>query len=393
MIGWSRLKTLVISKPMYSYILPLVEFPDDGDNFFIQKSIDVISSYGSIIALTLGKYNVDVDFTGAVGGDDLAIQIKEKFEKNNVKVNYLERYFGEKTAISYKIYNQKTNRFTTISEIGSKIALTKYKYDFLPNVIIMDDSDYNANLAAINNYPDALKIYVGDKYNKESSVYCNKCNYVISTLSFASGATGITEGLNKSKNIVALFQKYIDLYGSQLIIKLDNFDVLYCVNDEVRMIKNVNRDIKNKDSIYYSVLIYFIINNIDIENAIKLTNKVMLSSANEIDLISDIPEFNVIELVLNEYKTIEESRQAHINNIQNQEQIETLNNNQNNIEQTELQSQQPNVVNQEIVGQSQQVIQPEEQFIPNQNNNFTNQNIFLNNQNINTDGVNNGQSF
>ena len=33
--------------------------------------------------------------------------------------------------------------------------------------------DYSANLAAINNFPDSKKIYIANKFTKDSIVYCN----------------------------------------------------------------------------------------------------------------------------------------------------------------------------------------------------------------------------
>ncbi|MBQ3021387.1 MAG: hypothetical protein IJD92_04090 [Bacilli bacterium] len=293
------MKVLVITKPVYDYILPLVEFPSDGDIFNIENSIKTISSIGSIVSVTLAKYNLEVYLTGTIGYDDTGKKIKEILSNNKVNVDYIENTDGN-TCTSYKIYNSKSNKFTCINEKSLKGDLTKYKYDIEPEVIIMDDKDYQANLAAINNYPNSTLIYIGEKYTKESSIYCNKCNYVISNLSFASEATGITN-LKKEKNYVELFQKFIDLYNTNLIIKLDNFDILYCINDEVRLIKNINKNITNKDYIYYSVLVYNLINNKNIEDSIKLTNKIMLNSNNDINLLNDIPEYNVVNEIIKNY--------------------------------------------------------------------------------------------
>ena len=340
-----------------------------------------------MVALTLGKYGMDVDFTGAVGEDEQAKKMREIFDKYQVKTQYLETCYTEKSAVSYKIYNSKSNKFTSINETANKLRLSKYKYEFIPDVVIMDDKDYNANLAAINNYPNALLIYIGDKFTKESSIYCNKCKYIITNLSFASGATGITDGLNKSKNIVALFQKFIDLYEANLIIKLDNFDLLYCVDNEVRMIKNINKSITNKDSVYYSVLIYFIINNYDIENAIKLTNKVMLSSANEIDFTLDIPDYSFIESAIKEY-----NENKSTNNYQNIE-----NQNIQNVEEVKNNNVVPNVQEQMTpITENNNVQQPINQNnipiqnIQNQNINQPQNTVIETNQNINNNGVNNG---
>lgn len=307
------MKTLVISKPIYDYILPLVEFPEDGDTFFIENSIKTLSNVGVLTAITLAKYGLDVSFTGMIGDDEIGRKIKEIFESYRINTKYIETSYTERTCSNYKIYNSKTNKFTTIQEKSIKATLTKYKYEFIPDVIIMDDGDYGANLAAINNYPNSKLIYIGNKFTKDSLVYCNKCNYIISTLSFASEATGVTTNLNKEKNIVQLFQKFVDLYNANLIIKLNNFDILYCINDEVRLMKNINKNITNKENLYDACLSYFIITTNNVENSIKLTNKVMLESGNEFDMIKNIPDYKVIADNINNTKTnnqiVEEPKQ------------------------------------------------------------------------------------
>jgi len=309
------MKVLVISKPIYDNIMPLVEFPCDGDNFYIDSTIKTISNVSSLIAITLAKYGVNVSFTGMVGEDYIGNKIKEIFNSYSIDTKYIETSYNERTCVSYKIYNKKTNKFTNINEMSLKANLTKYKYEFIPDVIIMDDKDYHANAAALNNYPNALSIFVSDKYTKESSLYLNKCKYIFANLKFASDVTGVVNDLSKPKNIIELFQKYTDLYNSSLVIKLDNFDILYCVNDEVRLIKNINKNITNKESVYYSVLCYFLINKLDIENAIKLTNKAMLSSNSELDMIENIPEVSSINECINLYNNnIKEQNNLYQNN-------------------------------------------------------------------------------
>lgn len=292
------MKTLVISRPIYDNILPLVEFPQDGDKFFIENSVKSFGNVGCLVAITLASYGMDVSFTGMIGEDETGRKIKEILESYRIDTQYIETSYTEKTLNNYKIYNSKTNKFTTITEKSIKNNLTKYKYEFIPDAIVMDDGDYNANLAAINNYPNSKLIYIGEKFTKDSLIYCNKCKYIIAPLSFASDATGVNNDLNKPKNILNLFQKFIDLYTANLIIKLDNFDLLYCVNDEVRLIKNINKNITNKDNVYYSVLTYFLINTNDVESSIKYTNKVMLSSSSELDMVKNIPDYNEIKSIL-----------------------------------------------------------------------------------------------
>jgi len=330
------MKTLVISKPVYDYILPLVEFPQDGNNFYIDNSLKTLSNIGTLCAITLGKYGMDVSFTGMIGEDETGRKIKEILESFNIDTKYIETSYTERTEVNYKIYNSKTNKFTTISEKSIKNGLTKYKYEFIPDVVVMDDGDYSANLAAINNYPNSKLIYIGEKFTKDSLIYCNKCNYIITTINFASQATGVTSNLNKPKNVVSLFQKFIDLFNANLIIKLNNFDILYCVNDEVRLIKNVNKNIANKDNLFYSILTYFLINTNDIENSIKLTNKVMLESSNDLDMIKNIPDYKIVkeslENINNVVNNLENNVQNQVNNTEiNNNSVVQTNNEPNNI--------------------------------------------------------------
>ena len=319
------MKTLVISRPVYDNILPLVEFPQDGDKFFIENSIKSFGNIGSLVAITLASYGMDVSFTGMIGEDETGRKIKEILESYRIDTQYIETSYTEKTCNNYKIYNSKTNRFTTICEKSIKNSLTKYKYEFIPEAIVMDDGDYNANLAAINNFPNSKIIYIGEKFTKDSLIYCNKCNYIIATLSFAADATGVNSDLNKPKNILNLFQKFIDLYNANLIIKLDNFDILYCVNDEVRLIKNINKNIINKDNVYYSVLTYFLINTNDIETSIKYTNKVMLSSSSELDMVKNIPSYNEVKSLIENIKNSNVDMNINESNIETTSDI--LNNN------------------------------------------------------------------
>ena len=333
------MKSLVISKPIFSHILPLNEFPSDGDKFFIDSGIKTLASLGSTIAILLSRYGINTSYTGVVGNDETGNKVRDILVKNKVDTSVMELSENESTPINYQIYNAKTNTFTNVLEKSLKRTLTKYKYDFNPDVVIMDDGDYEANMAAINNYPNANLFYIGLKYNATSSVYANKCRYVISTLSFASDITGVVNGLNKPKNIVNLFQKYVDLYNSNLIIVMDNFDVLYYVNDEVRLIKNTNT-IKNKDNIYYALLIYFIINTNNIEESIKFTNKAMELSKSELDQLQNIPDYKDIYPLIQDIskykisglKPDEKIEEVKLTNINEEKPIEIQKNDNNDVE-------------------------------------------------------------
>lgn len=290
---------LVIGKPTLDYIVSLEEFPKETDKFIIDNSIKTMNNFTEIISILLSMYGCIVNYTGVIGEDEVGNKIRKILESYNINTKYIETSYEESTCVNYKIYNRKNNTFTNIFQNSIKNNLIKYKYDFEPNVVIMDDGDYNANMAAINNYPNSKLIYIGTKYTTGSNVYLNKCKYVIANTNFITNATGVYKNLDKPKVVVSMFQKFIDMYNTNIIVKLDNFDILYVVDDEVRIIKNINKNLKNKDNVYLSVLCYFLVITDNIELSIKYTNKVMLESNNDIDMINNIPSKNNIDNILN----------------------------------------------------------------------------------------------
>ncbi len=312
------MKVLIITKPVFDFIFPLVDFPKDGDKYIIENSTMTINTVCSILAVILGNSNIDVSITGVVGNDENGNNIKKIFENNKIDTKYIETSFQEKSCVNYKIYNTKTNKFTTINQNSIKTNLLKYKYDFVPDVVIMDDSDYGANMAALNNFPNAKFIYVADKFSNLSTVYLNKCDYVISNTNFICNVTGVFKDLNKPKVIVNMFQKFIDLYKANIIVKLDNFDFIYIYNDEVRIIKNINDKLKNKDNLYVSLLCYFLLNTNNIEESIKYTNKVMLSSGNELDMFKNIPELSLLNNMLKELNSRIKNNIETLDNVSNE---------------------------------------------------------------------------
>ena len=81
------MKVLVISKPIYDYILPLEEFPMDGDKFYINNSINTLSNVGSLVAITFSRYGLDTSFTGVLGEDDIANKIKDIWNVESNEIN------------------------------------------------------------------------------------------------------------------------------------------------------------------------------------------------------------------------------------------------------------------------------------------------------------------
>ena len=288
-------KVLVVSKPIYNNIMPLVDFPNNKDVFNIDSSLESIMGEANVAAFILGKYGVDVSYTGIVGNDEAGLKFKKILQSNNVKTDYIETNFDLKTDVCHTIINTEKSGFSHIKVNSMKADLSKFKYGFTPEFIVFDDKDFSGANAALNNYPNVPAIFYGKNPNKDAVNMCKRADYIVCNINFASKLTGLEIALNKPKTIVNLYQKLIDLYKGNWIITLEEYGVIYCNDNTVKMIPGIKSEVVDKDkagSVFFGTFAYSIVSGMDIENAVRLSNIAASSSLSTIGAINGIIDLN-----------------------------------------------------------------------------------------------------
>ena len=288
-------KVLVISKPIFNNILPLVDFPKNNDVFNIDKAIESITGEANVAAYILGDYNVDVYYSGIVGNDEAGTKFKETLERANVNSKHIEKNYEEKTNMTYTIINTEKGGFSHIKVNSMKKDLTKYKYDFEPNFIVFDDKDFSGANAALNNYPNIPTIFYGKNPNKDVINMCKNADYVVCNIDFASKLTGMEIVLNKPKTVVDMYQKLVDLFKGIWIITLGEYGVVYSNENQVKMIPALKTDVVDGDKasgVFFGTFAYAIVNGIDIENAVRLANINASQSLKQIGAINGLMDVN-----------------------------------------------------------------------------------------------------
>lgn len=268
-------KILVISKPIVNNILPLVDFPKNKENYNLNATIFDIAGEANIAAYILGKYNLPVSLTGIIGNDETGNVFKETYHGVNVDLKYIETNYDEKTNVCYTILNTEKIGYSNINVNSMKSDLTKYKYDFNPKYIVFDDKDFSGANAALNNYPNVKSIFYGKNPTKDAINMCKRADYIVCNINFASKLTGLEIELNKPKTIINLYQKLIDLFKGEWIITLGEYGVIYCNQNNVKMIPALKSEVvfKEKSSgVFFGTFAYSIISGMDIENAVRLAN-------------------------------------------------------------------------------------------------------------------------
>lgn len=286
-------KVLIISKPVFNNIMPLVDFPKNKDIFNLNMSLESIMGEANVAAYILGKYNIPVSYTGITGNDESGNKFRKVLEENHVDIHFMETDFEGKTDVTYTIINTEKGGFSHIKINSMKNDLTKFKYDFIPSFIVFDDKDFSGANAALNNYPNVKSIFYGKNPNKDAINMCKRADYVVCNINFASKLTGLEIVLNKPKTIIALYQKLIDLFKGEWVITLGEYGVIYCNENNVKMIPALKTEVVDRDkagSVFFGTFAYSIVSGFDIENAVRLANINASNSLNQIGAINGLME-------------------------------------------------------------------------------------------------------
>ncbi|MDD2238554.1 MAG: PfkB family carbohydrate kinase [Bacilli bacterium] len=273
-----KVKVLVIGKPTYNFILTLDNFLTEGAKINIGERQEVAGGASVYVASLLGKWGMDVSYTGLVSNDPLGAKIKSQLDSYNVNTKFIEINYENPdcTSTNYIIINKSNGSSTEILRSDPELNLTKYKYDFVPDFIIMDGTDPAGSLAALNNFPHATSILLANKVSEKIYDISKKCHYVVANISYAKALTKLELEIKRPKALVNFMQKIKDLNKAQYIIMMRENGVLYASNNQVKMIPAIQIEKKEDDThsgyMFFAAFVYGIINNYGMDNSAKIAN-------------------------------------------------------------------------------------------------------------------------
>lgn len=272
------MKVLVIGKPTYNFILTLDNFLTEGAKINIGERQEVAGGASVYVASLLGKWGMDVSYTGLVSNDSLGAKIKSQLDSYNVNTKFIEINYENPdcTSTNYIIINKSNGSSTEILRSDPELNLTKYKYDFVPDFIIMDGTDPAGSLAALNNFPHATSILLANKVSEKIYDISKKCHYVVANISYAKALTKLELEIKRPKALVNFMQKIKDLNKAQYVIMMRENGVLYASNNQVKMIPAIQIEKKEDDThsgyMFFAAFVYGIINNYGMDNSAKIAN-------------------------------------------------------------------------------------------------------------------------
>lgn len=290
-------ETIIIGKPAINIYLPLQEFPQEGDIFTIKGKNESVGNIGATSACLLSKWGIPVHFTGVVGNDGYAEKIRNTFKDYKVNARFLETNFEKGTSINYNILNVKNGIVSKILYNDPDNQLTKYKYDFVPGFAIIDGTDFAGAHALLNNNANCKTMFYARFGDKDTIALSKRCNWVICTQTFAEMMTKL-ECDGTAETYVNLYQKIVDISGkSNYIVILNNHKILYSVDGKVKMLPEMKinvADYSSFDSIFVGTLAFAFINNVSLDDAIKLANTASAISISRIGEVAAIPDLDEV---------------------------------------------------------------------------------------------------
>ena len=215
------MNVIVIGKPRIDVTEIVDNFPLEGKDKKITKRIISNGGISVYVACMLAKWGINVYYSGVVGGEEEGIKLKSKLEEYHIDTKFVEVNYETKTNKNYSVLNESNGTRTNII-FDNEQFLTKHKFDFDPDYIIVDGTDMAGAIGASNNYPNAKMIMLANVVSKEYYNLSKRCTYVVASENFASALTKIAINYNKSKTLVDVMQKIQDLENAQYIINLKN---------------------------------------------------------------------------------------------------------------------------------------------------------------------------
>lgn len=291
------MEILAIGKPAINIYLPLQEFPEEGDVFSIENKNESLGNVAAVSACLLAKWKINSHFTGVVGNDGYAEKINETFKTYGVDTHYVETNFDVGTATNTMILNAKTGVVTKVLFNNPKAQLQKYRYDFQPDLVIMDGTDLAGTNAMLNNNQSIKKIFYARRGDADTLNISKRCDQVICTQNFAEVITkeqpnGTPEGY------VDFYQKIVDKCGSSnYIVILNDHKILYSLDGKVKLLPEMkinNADASSFDSIFTGTFSFAYANGVAIDDAIKLANTAAGISLSKIGEEPSIPSLDEV---------------------------------------------------------------------------------------------------
>ena len=261
------MNVIVIGKPRIDVTEIVDNFPLEGKDKKITKRIISNGGISVYVACMLAKWGINVYYSGVVGGEEEGIKLKSKLEEYHIDTKFVEVNYETKTNKNYSVLNESNGTRTNII-FDNEQFLTKHKFDFDPDYIIVDGTDMAGAIGASNNYPNAKMIMLANVVSKEYYNLSKRCAYIVDVM-----------------------QKIQDLENAKYTLNLLNHGTLYVKDRQVKYIPKI--EVKPVDNLmmeaaFLGAFCYGIISDLDMDVIGKICNMACYKASEKLGTIDNI---------------------------------------------------------------------------------------------------------
>lgn len=299
------MKVLCIGHCAYDIICPVEAFPIENNKYRLTERIDSGGGSASNAAYLLGKWGVETYMAGVVGSDDFGAKIKKELESVQVKTDHIETTYEKPTSISFVIVNKSNGSRTIINPVDKAYGQArKYEYTMNPDVILIDGHEFTASREALNRYPNAISIIDADQNTPEVLELCKFVKYIVCSKDFAETMAKTKIEYNDPRTLATLFQQLKNRFpNNEIVVTLEEKGALYCVNDEIKIMPGLNRQVKDTTGagdIFHGAFAYGLLNRFPIEKCVSYANIAAGLSVDKIGTRLSMPSLSEVINVYNE---------------------------------------------------------------------------------------------
>lgn len=299
------MKILCIGNCTYDITFIVNSFIKENTKNSVLKKIECGGGSTANAATLLGSWGMNVYFAGIIGNDYYGKKIKNEFDKYNVNTKYLQVSNEFNTKVSNIIVNNENASRTILSYKPTNMKMKDFNLDFEPDIILIDGQEYEISKKILKKYTNAISIIDASIFNEKIIELASLTDFLICSLDFAEKVTNIKFDINNVQTISSIYTKLKTIFNNKIIITLEENGALYEKDKKIKIMKSISVnaiDTTGAGDIFHGAFIYAIINKMNLENAIKLSNITSGLSTERYGGRLSIPSKEEVRRKLDEYR-------------------------------------------------------------------------------------------
>lgn len=290
----------------YDITYKIDKFPLENTKNRYKEKEQCVGGSAAISAILLSRWNQNVEIIGQVGNDEYGRIIRKELSLNRVGNRYLEEKDTIETSHSLILSNRENGKRTSFDYIPRTKPLTEFFADAKPDYILLDGYEAVISNSLLKTYKDAVSILSLQNFSGEALELAKHVNYFICSVNDAARITGIKYDKENKTTLIDIYNKMVSLFKNNIIIYLDLLEgCVYTYNNQIRIMPTIKVKVIDSvaaDHIFFGAFAYSLINNFDLEKALKFSNIAKSLSVTRVGGYKSIPTLEEMNEVYEEVK-------------------------------------------------------------------------------------------